>query len=142
MPRGGHNAKPDEVLKLHGTYDPYHHANRGVKTGGEPLRKPEGMSVEAEQMWDRVADIRRAWLCSSDAEALQAMCECWGLRCRVLEALHNDPTDKNTRVAFKDYQTMFVQLASRFGLTPADRARLGEGADAHAAKSEIEDMIA
>lgn len=142
MPRGGHNAKPDEVLKLHGTYDPYYHANRGPKTGGEPLRKPDGMGEIAGALWDRITVIRRAWLCSSDAESLQALCECWELRCRSLVTLTTDPTDKNNRIAFKDYQTLFNQLAARFGLTPADRARLGEGSDAHGEKDEIEEMLA
>lgn len=141
MGSGGHNAKPDKVLKLHGTYEKFYHADRGVKDGGEPLRKPE-MGDIASRMWDHVAEVRRAWLCSSDAESLQSLCEVWELRCRALVLVNEDPAEKNNRIAFKDYQTLFNQLAARFGLTPSDRARLGEGSDAHKAKGELEEMLA
>lgn len=142
MASGGHNRKPLSVLKLEGSYRSDRHEGVGPKTGGEPLRKPDGMGEMAAALWDRITVIRRAWLCSSDAECLQALCECWELRCRSLVLLNTDPADKNARIAFKDYQTLFNQLAARFGLTPADRARLGEGSDAHAQKDEIEEMLA
>lgn len=141
MPSGGHNAKPETVLKLHGDYRKDRHADRGPKTGGEPLRKPE-MGEIAGRIWDHVTETRRAWLCSSDLESLQSLCECWELRCRALVLVNQDPADKLKRIAFKDYQTLFNQLAARFGLTPADRARLGEGSDVHQAKGELEDMLA
>src|SRR5690606_39852870 len=32
MPRGGHNAIPDNVLKLHGTFRKHRHADRGVRS--------------------------------------------------------------------------------------------------------------
>src|SRR5690606_2927125 len=112
MSSGGHNRKPLSVLKLEGTYRPERHDNTGPKAGGEPLRKPDGLGEVAAALWDRVTVIRRAWLCSSDAESLQALCECWELRCQSLEAVKADPVDKNARIAFKDYQTLFNQLAA------------------------------
>ena len=142
MPSGGHNAKPLAVLRLEGTHRPDRHAGRGPKLGGEPLRKPEGLGEAGGWLWDEVTRTRGDWLCSSDAAALESLCICWhyAQQCRTI--LDGDATEKNARVSYTSYMQLFNQLAQRFGITPADRARLGEGSGVHEARDELEDMLA
>lgn len=92
-------------------------------------------------MWDRVASTRAVWLASSDAEALRALCDLWQLRMQVLPELLESPADKNLRIAFNNYTRQFLTLAAKFGLTPSDRARLGEEAEEPQQNAELEAML-
>jgi len=87
--------------------------------------KPEGLDNSALAMWDLVIEHRKPWLDESDGPALQALCECWSLRSRAVSALADDSTDKDARIAFTQYQAAFERMATRFGMTPVDRERLG-----------------
>ena len=54
------------------------------------------------------------------------MCDLWVMRTEALARHPADTDNREARTAFRDWSTMFVQVASRFGMTPSDRARLGE----------------
>lgn len=87
---------------------------------------PQGMDNTARAMWRNVVRTRGDWLAESDGPALRSLCEAWSLRCSCLKAIKADPTDKLTRTAFVQYQQECLKLFGRFGMTPTDRARLGE----------------
>lgn len=136
----GRPAKPDAVLKLHGTYREDRHAKRGVKTGGEPLRKPE-LDEVADAHWELITRTRGQWLASSDTDTLKRLCELWSMARRLFDAWKQDVSDKELRVSALATHAEWAKLAAKFGLTPSDRARLGEGSDVHCDNAELEAML-
>lgn len=141
MPAGRPN-KPAEVLKLHGDYREDRHGGRGPKTGGEPLRKPDDLDEIAADHWDMICQKRAAWLAGTDAPALETLCWLWSAWRRLRALWMADLNDKNTRCNALAAEAEWSKLAARFGLSPSDRARLGEGADAQQEKAELENMLA
>lgn len=143
MPSGGHNAKPLRIHEASGSYDhdKGRYANRGPKSGGEPLRKPDDLPEHASWLWDEVTRRRSAWLCGSDAAALEVLCFAFHHLRTCQAELTKEPTDKPTRLAYSTFAAEFKSLGARFGLTPADRARLGEDKPLRDEQSELEDLI-
>lgn len=142
MPAGGQNATPDAVLKLHGGYRKDRHANRGPASGGEALRKPDDLPEHASWLWDEVTRTRAAWLCGSDAASLRALCDAYEFMRKCQAVLAKDATDKNARCAWSAYAAVFNSLGARFGLTPSDRARLGEDKPLRDENAEMEELLA
>lgn len=142
MASGGHNAKPLGVLKLHGDYRADRQGGRGPKLGGEPLRKPDGLPEAAGWLWDEVTTRRAAWLCGSDAASLRTLCMAFHFMRTSETVLMIDPADKMARCAWTAYAAIFTSLGARFGLTPSDRARLGEDKELRDQQSDLEDLLA
>ena len=123
--RSGRRPTPTAILKTQGTFRKDRHGNRATEPqpGGYPV-KPRGMAKAASRHWDRVvpglAEIGVATV--ADGPALQRLCEWWA----IFEDLRgNGPDGEPKRVAamataFKAWS----DLASRFGMTPSDRAAL------------------
>ena len=123
----GRPAKPISVLKLEGSYREDRHGGKSLAAAdGDLPGKPPELVGRASEVWDYVASTRAAWIAKSDGLALQHLCDMWVLREQALLRLAENPTDKESRCALKDWSALWVQMASRFGLTPSDRARLGE----------------
>lgn len=125
----GRPAKPLSEHELAGTTNRSIHVRPSIAkqtASGNMTAPPEGLDAHALELWTLVATTRAAWLSESDAPALKALCECWSLRQRAYAALEADATEQTARTAFVAYQQSFERLAARFGLTPSDRARLGE----------------
>jgi phage terminase small subunit len=115
----GRPRKPDAQKLLEGN-------PRRERLGGELLadgkpKRPKRMSKDAGWMWDQVA---QSWCGEIDTAALIAMCNLWDLRQRTERLLMKNPTDKDTRVSYINYHQQWAALASRFGLTPSDRAKI------------------
>ncbi len=142
MASGGHNAKPQDVLKLHGDYRADRHEGRGPKLGGEPLRKPDDLPEHASWLWDEVTTKRAAWLCGSDAASLRTLCMAFHFMRSAESLLLVDSTEKNARCAWTAYAATFASFGARFGLTPSDRARLGEDKPLLDEKADLEGMLA
>lgn len=124
----GRPHKPIELLKRDGGYRPYRHdkiSHSVASTTGLPL-KPRGLSRAASKCWDHIIDTRKDWISDSDGLTLQHMCEIWSLRGEAVKRLKEDPHNKDARCALRDWSQIFMQVAGRFGLTPSDRAKLGE----------------
>jgi phage terminase small subunit len=138
---GGQQPKPEAVLKLHGDYRADRHANRGPKLGGEALRKPDDLPEHASWLWDEVTTKRAAWLCGSDAATLRTLCEAFHLMRVTFGYLLTDPGEKNMRCAWVAYAGLFNSIGARFGLTPSDRARLGEDKPLRDEEDELKDML-
>lgn len=137
----GRPATPNDVLRLQGTYREDRHGNRGPKLGNEPLRKPDDLPEHAGWLWDEITRHRAAWLCGSDAACLQTLCMAFEFMRRAEAKLMADPTEKNARCAWASYQAVFANLGAKFGLTPSDRARLGEDKELNDANDELEAML-
>lgn len=137
----GRPAKPLAVHRAEGTYRYDRHGSRGPTTGGEPLRKPDDLRPDASWLWDEVTSLRGPWLCSSDAAALRALCDAYGLMRACEPRLVADPTDKAARCAWSAYRGVFTKLAGKFGLTPSDRAKLGEDKPARDAYLEMLELL-
>ena len=60
----------------------------------------------------------------ADTESLTAMAECWAALQWAIEAIREDPLDKGNRIAFLAYQDAWSKWAGKFGLSPADRAKV------------------
>lgn len=125
----GNPAKPLKIHKLAGTFRADRHLRANVG-GGHPPSMPRGLDPTARAMWREVIATRSDWLAESDRAALQSLCETWSLRCKAKRAVAKDPIDKLARTAFVSYQQECVRLFSKFGMSPTDRARLGEQTEA------------
>jgi phage terminase small subunit len=139
---GGQQPKPEAVLKLHGDYRADRHANRGPKLGGEALRKPDDLPEHADWLWGEITSKRAAWLCGSDAATLHTLCMAYHFMRKAETLLLVDSTEKNARCAWTAYASTFASLGARFGLTPSDRARLGEDKPLRDEEDELKDMMA
>lgn len=123
----GRPPKPLKIHELNGTYRADRHSGSVAKsTGGKIPPMPQGMDNTARAMWRSVVSTRGDWLAESDASALRSLCEAWALRCKCQKLVQADPTDKLKRTAFVQYHQECLKLFARFGMTPTDRARLGE----------------
>lgn len=123
--------RPRKTLDQHardGTTDSSRHASRlrEPKFDGQP-EKPPRMSKEASQHWDEIVPqlVSHGVAKKSDQSALIAMCEAWSeYRAALRRRPKNTEQRKLRRIEIKSFLDDWRQLASRFGLTPADRAKL------------------
>lgn len=99
-------------------------AAKATATGVPPM--PPDMDDIAKGCWEHICRCRASWLAVGDGLALRHLCELWSLRAAAYAILRDNPTDKNARCSFVQFGVEFSKLAGKFGLTPADRARLGE----------------
>ncbi len=90
---------------------------------GEPER-PDDLTGEAAKLWDFLLVELVGTAKRIDTPALYALCRTWELYRKALEFAEKHPTDKDFRIAVTAYLAAFNQIGARFGLTPADRARL------------------
>jgi P27 family predicted phage terminase small subunit len=133
MGRRGPPKQPLELKLLNGTYrrDRDGDLAERVVVLGEP-KKPEDLPPEASAFWEqwvpRLVELGIAK--DVDAPALEQMCFWWArskeLR-QVLQKISRAVLTKEyfrTQVLAAQADKSFNNIASRFGLTPADRTRL------------------
>ena len=128
MPQG-RSPKPLRVHHLEGTFRDSVHGKPSkamVSADGEVGPPPKHLDTAGRNLWEFVSRHQHDYLAGSDRIGLQMLCEVWGLRAKALAALGVDLMDKPTRTAFTQYDSLALKLLAKFGLTPADRARLGE----------------
>jgi hypothetical protein len=122
--------RPPKPLKIHqtdGTYRADRHGGSVAKsTGGQHPVMPRDLSDVQAEMWRFVIAERGDWIAVSDGPALRSLCETWELRCLCHKVLFGDPTEKEKRVSYMQYQADCIKWFAKFGMTPIDRARLGE----------------
>jgi P27 family predicted phage terminase small subunit len=135
---GGRPRKPIALKILDGTYraDRDGPAGASVPAGGAPEPPPD-LAGEARAFWGQVVPglCARGVAAACDAPALACMCQWWARYRRFGEMLDQSagapaeeaPTPANlyrlvlnTGIAWSN----FDKIACRFGLTPADRAKL------------------
>jgi phage terminase small subunit len=97
-----------------------------VRLSGGELTEPNGLGEAGIAMWRCVTGERGPWLAAADAPALQLLCEVWEMRLAARDCLRRNPIDKDSRIAFCEYQKAVERLLAKFGMTPTDRERLTE----------------
>ena len=120
--------KPLSAHLAEGTFRADRHAkpSAAAETAGDIPRKPVELGEVESEHWHTVIEHRGPWLHESDGPALRALCELWALRQKTLVLLSDNPADKVTRTAFASYHDQWAKLAAKFGITPVDRARMGD----------------
>jgi phage terminase small subunit len=123
MPRG----RPRKPVAQHiaeGSYREDRHGPASTRPL-KPPRKPKGLRGKAAEFWDeRVKELIVAGVAAStDTESLELLCRTWAALCEC----QPDPEDKDVMVSWKTLFSAWCQLASRFGLTPSDRAKIFSG---------------
>lgn len=125
----GRPRKPEALHILEGTFREDRHGNRGVDADGIPER-PKSLKGDAKKFWDSAVPqlIELGLAKAIDATQLEAMCQ-WFARYQKFSKTIDGCSDPlaisrelmlNMEAAWK----MFDKIASRFGLSPADRMRL------------------
>lgn len=124
----GRPRTPTAILELQGDCTPSRHGYRGAepKPEGEP-KKPLGLPLAASDHWDEHIPrlVKMGVARSVDAPALEIMCRWWA---RMKELETQEPDYRNlTLLAMCSKQ--WKDYASRFGMTPSDRAKLSTGSE-------------
>lgn len=128
----GRPPKPVAKHKLEGTFRSDRHGDRGdllLDLPGSP-QMPAGLGDDARELWVRVVtQLTRAKVAVEiDSSQLEAMCRWWARYLEnerhACEFAHDieagDVYEKRAKRAWD----AFDKVAARFGLTPADRAKL------------------
>jgi hypothetical protein len=76
-------------------------------------------------MWLRIAELGR--IDEASFPIAWALAEAWGLYRAGAEAAKAAPADRDCRINAIHWCNMVHRLAAAFGLSPADRARMGLG---------------
>ncbi len=123
----GRRPKPVTLHMRQGTYQPSRQGASPLADGA--LIKPRGLGRWGGKLWDRVIDfVYQAGGGECDTDSLVGMCQWYNQYRRVQGCLEKtSPRDEDYRPLQTSATTAwrnFVDMASRFGLTPADRTKL------------------
>ena len=130
MGRGRPRKTADEHL-ANGTYRPSRHGPLPAPVEGsapEPPDMPAGLTADEAAAWGEIVPCVAGRVRRSDVPALVDLCRWWvrlGRMARRLDEL--EPAAGNyvqTLTGAGICSTNFDRLASKFGMTPADRAKL------------------
>ena len=116
---GGSNRKPTRVLRLEGGYREDRHGGSEPEPDGLPVKpKTWGKRSWESRCWDRMTPwmFECGVVTAADQTMLEMMCGWYSEYRKAAEAGNFTKMEK----AFK----LFDSIASRFGCTPSDRARL------------------
>jgi len=120
--------KPTIQLKATGQFRQDRHAGREhePKPGGEPI-PPDRLSLEAKQFWDKIVpDLISCGIATRlDSELLAQLCEWQATYCEILSS---DGDQYRKVILLSCAAKSFNAIASKFGLTPVDRAKLSVAA--------------
>ncbi len=89
---------------------------------GAPV-KPADLPPEAEILWDHVIEWA-PWVRAIDQPLMEEMCRAWVLARKAYEWALEDPLEVSFGKRYVEYIRVFESMASRLGLTPADRAKI------------------
>ena len=135
--------RPRKCIEQHlkdGTYRPGRHGPipEHLKSGYKPAPRPAApkkaepgeaaikIGASSQDFWDFMMRTRGDTIRDSDAATLALMCEYWVQISHCLKDLSkSDSTTRRHHLsALKTATDAFDKLASRFGLTPADRGKV------------------
>ena len=87
---------------------------------------PAGLSIGAVEWWNRTVPmlVELGVATEADRDALLVTAETWAALQDAIVAMQCNSLDKNVRCAFVQLQEAWSKWAGKFGLTPADRAKL------------------
>jgi len=115
-----------------GTYQPSRQGSQPFAAG--EICKPKDLGKWGSKLWDHVIDFaQQAGAGECDTECLAGMCRWYNEYRRIVSRmLKVSPCNDAHRPLLYGAATawrQFADMASRFGLTPADRAKLKHGAE-------------
>lgn len=129
--RGGHNAKSKSQHKRDRTYRADRHAElvEDSDFAGDLPERPDDLTADEVAVWELVTTTSPEGLLRAiDASELTGCCWWYGEYCKVMRAM------RPMEAIEKDYYRLanlaaiswkhFAAAASRFAMTPADRARM------------------
>ena len=128
----GRPRKPTGLHKIDGTFRADRHGDRADAAHDffAVPEKPADLVCEAEDLWDQVVGRLASSQSTSDLDtaSLHAMCLWWqrflDLNAKATEfAWDDERAEMYENRAIKAWRA-FDRIASRFGMTPADRAKL------------------
>lgn len=128
----GRPPKPTELHKLHGTFRKDRHGDREASEEafqGRPV-KPDWLDEDAGQLWDELTSQMVPGKIAKrvDSTQLAVMCRWWArykyLMDRVEKESFDDEVCDKLEARAKRAWATFDSIASRFGMTPSDRAKL------------------
>lgn len=128
----GRRAKPATLHMKQGTYKPGRHQVQ--PTAGGELIRPTGLGQHGLRLWNSVIEfVESTGAGECDTECLAGMCR-WYQQFRVIydrlqKLKPDDPRHRELLYTAAAAWRAFADMASRFGLTPADRAKLKHGVD-------------
>lgn len=127
----GRPRKPVEEHVKNGTYRADRHGPLSDAIPGEviaPPKKPADMNGDASAVWDRVVPLLAGAVRDRDAPLLAELCQWWAELERVTvvrDAMVPGEKGYNSiLIASGICADKVVKLSEKFGLTPADRAKL------------------
>lgn len=113
------------------SYRPSRHGPRVVDDSGEvpaELVKPASLGEAAGNLWERIASLYGPAIKNKDVILLELMCQLWGELQRDIAAMQKTgPGNKKRPGLVRSVSSLtatFDTIAKRFGMTPADRAKL------------------
>lgn len=124
----GRPRKPTESLERGGGYREDRHGDRKNQPQfeGEP-EQPADLSDDAKAHWEAVVpDLVAGGVAKAiDTSALAAMCESWAEYSKAKRlAVYDLQEMRQRQMLMSGALKLWRDLAARFGLTPADRAKL------------------
>lgn len=129
--RSGRKRTPTTKLKARGTFRADRHGARVDAKGAAPLKAGapvpiDGLDPVGRALFDQLLPhlTRIAGATECDSFQIFALCQAWSFYRKSVTAAAVDPTEQKHRAAVIAYHRQFDSIAARFGLTPADRARL------------------
>lgn len=133
----GRKRKPENILKLHGTFQKCRREKTVIEADGAPAC-PVELKGEARKEWNRVVPSLDAVriLSKKDRAGLIALCQAWalyvkaekdieknGLTVFCVNGVKKNPACTVANEAFSRWNT----LSAKFGLTPSDREKMPVG---------------
>jgi phage terminase small subunit len=84
------------------------------------------MKGDARKFWERVVPqlVKMGVAKAADRESLVVLANLWACWVQSAAMAEIDATDPKVRAAMLGYSAEWSRLAARFGLTPADRAKI------------------
>ena len=122
-------AQPPKTTAEHkqdGTYRKERHANclDAAANLGRPQR-PDWLNESQARLWCEITEfLPPQVLCRLDSDSLSLLMTVHRCLDELRPQVEEDPTDRDTRIAFCNYLDQWKSLSALFGLSPQHRAKI------------------
>jgi phage terminase small subunit len=120
--------KPVELRLLEGTHKPSVHGPAPEPGDHKPPKKPADLTGEAAKVWAALVKVLKPVLRESDGFMLAELCRSWAELKKCQKAIQDmspvEPGYNKALIGQSINLDKVTKMASLFGLTPSDRAKL------------------